>query len=135
VWAYDGITYRFNSASRAVGVFVLFDQSGCAGKVRNVKVYGNIGYRNSCDSLVVYRYNVYSNSGTCHATDRSANAGGALPFYAVDTHSPGLFDFMLTGPLAPPDNLVPLSEGCPATDRFGNRRGADGFCDAGAHER
>ena len=134
VYGYDNITYRFNSASRGVGVFVLFNESGCQGKVRNVKVYGNVGLRNGCDPLVVYRYNVYSNSGTCHSTDRALGTG-TLPFYANDTHSPGANDYMLSGALAAPDNLVPTSEGCPSTDRNGNPRGQNGYCDAGAYER
>jgi hypothetical protein len=135
VYAYDGVTYRFNSGSRAVGLFSIFDQAGCAGRVRNVRAYGNIGYRNGCDSLVEYAYNVYSNSGTCDATDRSAGAGGALPLYASDTHSPGPLDYRLSGAGTPADNLVPASAGCPATDRLGNPRGRDGYCDAGAYER
>jgi hypothetical protein len=135
VYGYDGVTYRFNSASHAVGVFALFNESGCQSKVRNIKVYGNEGYRNGCDALISYAYNVYANSGTCAGTDRNANAGGGLPFYTLDTHSPGPLDYALSGAASPADNLVPASMGCPATDARGNPRGQNGFCDAGAYER
>jgi len=135
VYAYDGVTYRFNSASRAVGVFALFNESGCQGRVRDIKVYGNVGFRNGCDALIEYAYNVYSNDGTCAPSDRNADAGGALPFYAADTHSPGPLDYRLSGPASPADNLVPAGMGCPATDHVGNPRGQGGVCDAGAYER
>ena len=135
VRAYDRIVYRFNSASRAVGPLILFAEVGCpASSIGSVTVYGNIGYRNGCDRLVSYAYNVWSNAGTCAATDRNANAGGALPFYASDTHSPGPDDYRLARS-SPADGLVPVSAGCPATDRFGRPRGRRGTCDAGSHER
>ncbi len=134
VYAYDNVTYRFNSASRSVGFAVLFTESGCQGKVRNVRAYGNIGVRNTCDSLVEYRYNVYSNTGRCHATDIPLGRR-AFPFYAKDTDAPGPLDFRLTGRRAAPDNRVPARFGCPKTDRLGRPRGRGGFCDAGAFER
>ena len=134
VFAYDNVTYRFNSGSRSAGLAVLFSESGCQGKIRNVRAYGNIGLRNRCDPLVEYRYNVYSNSGRCHSTD-VALGRGSFPFYVKDTDAPHPGDFRLRGRRAAPDNRVPARLGCPRTDRTGKPRPRKGFCDAGAFER
>jgi hypothetical protein len=113
----------------------MMDLAGCGSdKIRNVQVIGNIGLRNGCTAGVTYRYNVYSNTGTCDPTERYIGAGGGIPFYASDTHVPEAESYKLSG-ASSADNLVPASVGCPATDRFGAARGTAGFCDTGAHER
>jgi hypothetical protein len=135
-YAFDNFVYRFNSASRNSG-FVMHDPNlGCAGhKIRNVQVIGNIGFRNACREGIMYRHNVYSNRGKCHATDKNVRAGSRIPFYKSDTHVPRARDFRLAGPRGIADNRVPVLSGCPKRDRFGRRRGVRGFCDAGASER
>jgi hypothetical protein len=136
VYAFDDVLYRFNSGSPRAGFSMLVAELGCArDKIRNVRVIGNIGLRNSCTTDVTYRYNVYSTAGRCHSTDRNIGASGVIPFYVSGTHSPRPRDYRLVGRRTLADNRVPARIGCPAADKFGNRRGAGGFCDAGAHER
>ena len=132
---YENVTYRFNSSSNSSGPQMLFSEVGCETNVRNLQVYGNVGMLNGCDPLVAYSYNVWSDGGTCDPTDREALADGHLPFYAADVPSPEPGDYSLAGPPAAPDDLVPVEKGCPETDHVGTRRGANGFCDAGAYER
>jgi hypothetical protein len=136
VYAFDNITYRFNSASRRAGFTMDLAGLGCGSdKIRNVRVYGNVGLRNGCTAGVIYRYNIYANAGICHSTDRSIRASGSIPFYTSDIHSPKARSYRLNGRRTAADNRVPVSMGCPTTDKFGIRRGTGGFCDAGAHER
>jgi hypothetical protein len=135
VYAFENVVYRFNSGSRRAGFQMDLSDGRCARKIRNVRVVGNIGFRNGCTAGVIYRYNLYANGGTCDRTDRSIRAGGSIPFYARDTASPRARDYRLIGRRTVADNRIPNGIGCPAKDRFGRRRGAGGFCDSGAHER
>lgn len=135
VYAFDNVIYRFNSGSSQAGFIMDLSDPRCAGKIRKVRVIGNIGLRNRCTTGVTYRYNIYSNAGRCHSTDRSIRASGAIPFYLRRTHSPRPRDYRLIRGRTLADNRVPARIGCPARDKFGNRRGVGGFCDAGAHER
>jgi hypothetical protein len=136
VYAFDNVLYRFNSGSPSAGFSMLVAELGCAReKIRNVRVIGNIGLRNRCTTDVTYRYNVYSNAGRCHSTDRNIGASGTIPFYVSRTHSPHPRAYKLVGRRTLADNRVPARAGCPRRDKFGNRRGVGGFCDAGAHER
>ena len=138
VVGYKNVTVRFNSTSRSGQLeMASLAHSNC--RAENIKVYGNIaGVRpKPCVAGVEFRYNVFTGvrpGGVCHTTD--VNIGGnSFRFYAKDTHAPGPRDFRLVGRRAAPDNLVPVSVGCPRTDRFGTWRDRKDFCDAGSHER
>jgi len=120
---------RFNvcaDAPRLPGAFV------------NGKVYGNLFEATApiCGT-VAYSFNVWANrSLPCGQNQPTSTLtllnGGAL--YSANSS----YDYRLAGSpgSTPADGLVPVSQGCPATDQFGNRRpNAGTTCDAGATER
>ena len=83
VYAFENVLFRFNLGLRQAGFLDDLASVGCGpDKIRNVQVIGNIGLRNSRTAGVTYRYNLYSNSGRCHKSDRRIGAHGAIPFYA-----------------------------------------------------
>jgi Bacterial Ig domain len=138
---------RFNSISPSASIWICEPQSDWAA---TSKLYGNIagavvggaGSPSGCSanappaSLANWHvaYNVWTDptAALCSATDQLStgsaefqNVGGTLTY---DYHLiPG------AGPKA--HDLVPTSEGCPATDIDGDPRpDGTGFCDAGADE-
>jgi hypothetical protein len=141
VTAYRNVTLRFNSFARGINVAVPGSNNSAERtcRVESFRVYGNIlGHRHACGhGAISWSYNVFtgSRSGTCGPGD--VNIGRSThPFYRNDTRQPTRRDdWRLVGGAMAADNRVPVSAGCPATDRLGVRRGAGGFCDAGAHER
>jgi chitodextrinase len=101
----------------------------------NIQVVGNLmSYDGGCQSRWAFRYNVWSTgwrTGSCHSTDKIH--GQTFPY--VNNSAGASMDYHLTGAASTPDNMVPVSAGCPATDIDGQPRPTSGFCDAGADER
>jgi hypothetical protein len=128
---YRDVLIRHNSFQRDTGIS-LDIAAGCV--FEDVRIIGNLLRQpGSCDPRVTFAYNVWSSisaADRCSPTDRTA--GGAFP-YARAASGPG-FDFHLAAHGAP-DDLVPPTAGCPATDIDGQPRPAGGRCDAGADER
>jgi hypothetical protein len=110
-----------------------------AGAFVNGKIYGNLFETTAptCGTEA-YSFNVWANKSLpCPGRNQPTSAslllnGGAL--YSAASS----YDYRLAGSpgSTPADGLVPVSQGCPATDHFGNRRpNAGTTCDAGATER
>lgn len=145
--AYRNVTVRFNSFAAGVltGVPDTVASTGTC-RISDFRLYGNImRYPSSCGisgpgtgiGTATWGYNVFTGSTnrTCGPGDVYIG-GSSHPFYANDTLAPSPGDFRLTGPLFAGDNLVPITQGCPAASAAGVLRPQNpGFCDAGAHER
>ena len=128
---YRNTTVRFNSFARNTQLQIDPNPS-CV--FNNVRVVGNISMWDGCQPRWAWRYNVWSTSwrtGSCDATDKIH--GDQLPY--VDGSNLPSMNYHLARAKSTADNLVPVSAGCPATDIDGQRRGANGFCDAGSDER
>lgn len=135
--AYRDVTVRFNSFAAGATVDVpglAPEEHGCS--VEGFEVYGNVlGAAPACGlEGVSWHHNVTLGAapGGCGPGDAGTASAG---FYRRDTPAPRPGDYALGGPAAAPDDLVPSSAGCPATDAAGRRRGSGGRCDAGAFER
>jgi hypothetical protein len=139
---------RFNSISPNARIWICEDQTNAWST--SSKLYGNIasdllgGHASpvGCASSTApanmvnwhVAYNVWiatSSPVACSATDQTSTA-------AAEYQNPGgviTYNYHLiagTGPKA--HALVPVSEGCPATDIDGDAYPGSGFCDAGADE-
>jgi hypothetical protein len=135
--AYRNVTIRFNSFANMGSIDLGLTEPGCG--FQNINIYGNVVSKGiySCVAGVNYAYNVYSrSSGTCGGTGETNIGGTTFPFFTTETPAPFGWAYALAGAVAAPDNRVPTSMGCPATDLRGVARPQTaGFCDAGAFER
>jgi hypothetical protein len=127
---YQDLFIGFNSFQRNANVMV--DQNpACV--FDDVRIVGNLMMYDACQSRWTWAYNVFSTAwrtGKCSSTDRIA--GSQFPY--VRGSGDADMDYHLAGPSVA-DDLVPVSQGCPAVDFDGQSRPVSGSCDAGADER